>query len=150
MFTSIFPGNQFLFHCGSYSSVHMWPTFAVNASSLITTNHVWRTIYQWQKNIGLMQESHYEWVELCWSFFSAVGILFANPSSQWEAGGCGVRNLSNTAAQKESQETFTTTRVHTFQQKPKPSGGLKVHKIEIFFGFDFEICIISLLVMWKY
>jgi hypothetical protein len=27
---------------------------------------------------------------------------------------------------------------------------LKVHKIEIFFGFDFEICIISLLVMWKY
>ncbi len=24
---------------------------------------------------------------------------------------------------------------------------LKVHKIEIFFGFDFEICIISLLVM---
>ncbi len=27
---------------------------------------------------------------------------------------------------------------------------LKVHKIEIFFGFDFEICIISLLVMLKY
>jgi hypothetical protein len=27
---------------------------------------------------------------------------------------------------------------------------LKVHKIEIFFGFDFEIYIISLLVMWKY
>ncbi len=27
---------------------------------------------------------------------------------------------------------------------------LKVHKIEIFFGFDFEICIISLLVMCKY
>jgi hypothetical protein len=27
---------------------------------------------------------------------------------------------------------------------------LKVHKIEIFFGFDFEICIITLLVMWKY
>ncbi len=27
---------------------------------------------------------------------------------------------------------------------------LKVHKIEIFFGFDFEICIISLLVMSKY
>ncbi len=27
---------------------------------------------------------------------------------------------------------------------------LKVHKIKIFFGFDFEICIISLLVMWKY
>ncbi len=24
---------------------------------------------------------------------------------------------------------------------------LKVHKIEIFFGFDFEICLISLLVM---
>ncbi len=37
---------------------------------------------------------------------------------------------------------------------PTPSNGprngfapLKVHKIEIFFGFDFEICIISLLVM---
>jgi hypothetical protein len=29
-------------------------------------------------------------------------------------------------------------------------GSLKVHKIEIFFGFDFEICIISLLDMWKY
>jgi hypothetical protein len=28
--------------------------------------------------------------------------------------------------------------------------GLKVHKIEIFFGFAFEICILSLLVMWKY
>ncbi len=27
---------------------------------------------------------------------------------------------------------------------------LKVHKIDIFFGFDFEICIISLLVMSKY
>ena len=27
---------------------------------------------------------------------------------------------------------------------------LKVHKIEIFFGFDFEICIISLTVMSKY
>jgi len=27
---------------------------------------------------------------------------------------------------------------------------LKVHKIENFFGFDFEICIISLLVMSKY
>jgi hypothetical protein len=27
---------------------------------------------------------------------------------------------------------------------------LKVHKIEIFVGFDFEICIISLLVMSKY
>ncbi len=25
---------------------------------------------------------------------------------------------------------------------------LKVHKIEIFFGFDFEICIISLLVIF--
>jgi hypothetical protein len=32
---------------------------------------------------------------------------------------------------------------------PQP-GALKVHKIEIFFGFDFEICIISLLVMSKY
>ncbi len=30
------------------------------------------------------------------------------------------------------------------------SSHLKVHNIEIFFGFDFEICIISLLVMWKY
>ncbi len=27
---------------------------------------------------------------------------------------------------------------------------LKVHKIEIFFGLDFEICIISLLIMSKY
>jgi hypothetical protein len=30
------------------------------------------------------------------------------------------------------------------------SVSLKVHKIEIFFGFDFEICIISLIVMSKY
>ncbi len=29
----------------------------------------------------------------------------------------------------------------------KKDAGLKVHKIEIFFGFDFEICIISFLVM---
>jgi hypothetical protein len=27
---------------------------------------------------------------------------------------------------------------------------LKVHKIEIFFGFDFEICIISLLVIVRH
>ncbi len=27
---------------------------------------------------------------------------------------------------------------------------LKVHKIENFFGFDFEFCVISLLVMLKY
>ncbi len=33
---------------------------------------------------------------------------------------------------------------------PNKSIDLKVHKIEIFFGFDFEICIISLLVMTKY
>jgi hypothetical protein len=30
------------------------------------------------------------------------------------------------------------------------SSTLKIHKIEIFFGFDFKICIISLLVMSKY
>jgi hypothetical protein len=30
---------------------------------------------------------------------------------------------------------------------PSPPRPLKVHKIEIFFGFDFEICIMSLLVM---
>jgi hypothetical protein len=30
------------------------------------------------------------------------------------------------------------------------TANLKVHKIEIFFGFDFEICHISLLVMSKY
>jgi hypothetical protein len=29
-------------------------------------------------------------------------------------------------------------------------GGLKVHKIENFFGSDFEFCVISLLVMLKY
>ncbi len=28
--------------------------------------------------------------------------------------------------------------------------GLKVHKIEIFFGFDFEICNISLIIRSKY
>ncbi len=33
---------------------------------------------------------------------------------------------------------------------PIPESTLKVHKIEIFFGFDFEICIISLLVKSKY
>ncbi len=32
----------------------------------------------------------------------------------------------------------------------KATISLKVHKIEIFFGFDFEICIMSLLVMSKY
>jgi hypothetical protein len=34
-----------------------------------------------------------------------------------------------------------------FSASPTP---LKVHKIEILFGFDFEICNISLLVMSKY
>jgi hypothetical protein len=29
----------------------------------------------------------------------------------------------------------------------RDGSGLKVHKIEIFYGFDFEICNISLLVM---
>jgi hypothetical protein len=38
-------------------------------------------------------------------------------------------------------------------KKPDPSGDpvpLKVHKNENFFGFDFEFCTISLLVMSKY
>ncbi len=37
--------------------------------------------------------------------------------------------------------------------KPTPFGHfscLKVHKIENFFGSDFEFCVISLLVMLKY
>ncbi len=34
-----------------------------------------------------------------------------------------------------------------YSQSHSHSLALKVHKIEIFFGFDFEICIISLLVM---
>jgi hypothetical protein len=34
--------------------------------------------------------------------------------------------------------------------KPLSEWPLKVHKIEIFFGFDFEICILSLLDMSKY
>jgi hypothetical protein len=38
----------------------------------------------------------------------------------------------------------------TFTGKVRNCKCLKVHKIEIFFGFDFEICIISLLVMLKY
>jgi hypothetical protein len=29
--------------------------------------------------------SHYEWMTLKWSFFSAVGVQFANSSCQWEA-----------------------------------------------------------------
>ena len=37
-----------------------------------------------------------------------------------------------------------------FDQITAPGMALKVHKIENFFGFDFEICIISLLVMAKY
>ncbi len=41
-----------------------------------------------------------------------------------------------------------TTALQKLRVKQKEA--LKVHKIEIFFGFDFEICIISLLVMWKY
>jgi hypothetical protein len=32
----------------------------------------------------------------------------------------------------------------------RPILALKVHKIEIFFGFSFEVCIWSLLVMSKY
>ncbi len=38
------------------------------------------------------------------------------------------------------------------ERKSGKSGGqeLQVHKIEIFVGFDFEICNISLLVMSKY
>ncbi len=38
---------------------------------------------------------------------------------------------------------------HQSDAYPDPHFHLKVHKIEIFFGFDFEICI-SLLVMSKY
>jgi hypothetical protein len=40
---------------------------------------------------------------------------------------------------------------HSFSKaEPEFVNGLKVHKIEMFFGFDFEICIISLLVTSKY
>jgi hypothetical protein len=35
----------------------------------------------------------------------------------------------------------------TFTNPPLDAKSLKVHKIEIFFGFDFEICIISFLIM---
>ncbi len=50
-------------------------------------------------------------------------------------------------------EIATATRRRIEQGSVPHSGdcffyqSLKVHKIEIFFGFDFEICIISLLVM---
>jgi hypothetical protein len=41
--------------------------------------------------------------------------------------------------------------VHYSRLRPNQTlVSLKVHKIEIFFGFDFEICNISLLVMSKY
>ncbi len=39
--------------------------------------------------------------------------------------------------------------VHTGRAE-RETNLLKVHKIEIFFGFDFEICTISLLVLLKY
>jgi hypothetical protein len=41
-------------------------------------------------------------------------------------------------------------RMRTWDEDVNARVLLKVHKIEIFFGFDFEICIISLLVMSKY
>ncbi len=44
----------------------------------------------------------------------------------------------------------TTVLVYLVYSKQLTTRRLKVHKIEIFFGFDFEICIISLLVMSKY
>jgi hypothetical protein len=54
---------------------------------------------------------------------------------------------------------FATTKRFPFYTPPrnwneadqiKYNPSLKVHKNEIIFGFDFEICIISLLVMSKY
>ncbi len=52
-------------------------------------------------------------------------------------------SLFYTLQPKISDTKGNCVRVHHFLL-------LKVHKIEIFFGFDFEICIISLLVMSKY
>ncbi len=46
-------------------------------------------------------------------------------------------------------QTMTITRKDKFKLLYLLNEQLKVHKIEIFFGFDFEICIISLIVMWK-
>jgi len=45
---------------------------------------------------------------------------------------------------------FTTPNKMISEDDIKGLVSLKVHKIENFFGFDFEICIISLLVMSKY
>jgi hypothetical protein len=54
-------------------------------------------------------------------------------------------------------KTYNDFKLYRFMNYlPKPKNRtyrqstLKVHKIEIFFGFDFEICIISLLVTSKY
>ncbi len=60
----------------------------------------------------------------------------------WKCGICSVANFGEGACARK----FIFQRL---MQNPICKN-LKVHKIEIFFGFDFEICIISLLIMSKY
>ncbi len=54
---------------------------------------------------------------------------------------------------QDKQERYTDrigmNRMHVGGPGVSSPEALKVHKIEIFFGFDFEICIISLLVISK-
>jgi hypothetical protein len=64
-------------------------------------------------------------------------------SMQWSAGS-GSRCEKLPTKKKKREEMYCFEMLAGFSL-------LKVHKIEIFFGFDFEICIIfSLLVMSKY
>ncbi len=52
-----------------------------------------------------------------------------------------------TCGQMSTKVPIKDTCITVLEKRRSSLVDLKVHKIEIFFGFDFEICIISLLVM---
>jgi hypothetical protein len=87
-------------------------------------------------------------------FFSNVYLAEVNLADVYEALRTeleltGMRNLqvSGQPQARPPGEPASNYCSQIFRNITLPMAALKVHKTEIFFGFDFEICIISFLVM---
>ncbi len=109
MFTSIFPGNWFLFHWGSYLFRSYVAQIGIECLFMpARTNHVWRIIYQWQTNYWLTAKVSL-WVggALLFIFLCRWHIICKSFQPMRSRGLWHKKSISNTAVQKESQETFT-------------------------------------------
>ncbi len=79
---------------------------------------------------------------ICWLFFYFIY------ASSWQYK--YVLNITQTKGYSKADTIPASASAMIHKTPSSLNISLKVHKIEIFFCFDFEICIISLLVMSKY